>query len=341
MSHNTSFVTTDIDYGRDGKQISVLRLPYSHNGSAWGIIPIPICVIKNGEGPTVLLTAGIHGDEYEGQITLGNLIQTLEPSHISGRIIILPAVNYPAAMAGTRVSPIDDLNLNRAFPGSHDGTPTLQIAHYLSSVLLPMADAMMDLHSGGSSMNVIPTGIMYRAKTQELMGKVVGAARIWGCPITMVLDDLGETRTIDALCRDLGIVKLGTELSGGGGVSVDALAIAETGIWNLLAYFGVLTGTAPAPRRPLSKRIETRFTEITGPEAYVYATRRCIFEPSFALGEEVSAGDIVGWQHDLDGIGTDLAPLRFKKSGMVSCCAARGRVSPGDLVAVVVTDVEL
>lgn len=341
MPGNQSFITTDIDYERDGKQVSVLRLPYSHNGSAWGIIPIPACVVKRGEGPTVLLTAGIHGDEYEGQITLGNLVRTLEPSHVSGRVIILPAVNYPAATAGVRVSPIDGVNLNRAFPGNHEGTPTAQIAHYVSAVLLPMADAMMDLHSGGSSMDVIPTGIMYRAKSKELMDKVVGAARVWGCPITMVLDDLGETRTIDALCRDLGIVKLGTELSGGGGVSAQALTIAETGIWNLLEYFGVLTGAAPAPRRPLRERIETRLTEITGPEAHVYATRHCIFEPGFELGDEVSEGAVAGWQHDLDAIDADPVPLTFRKSGMVSCCAARGRVSPGDLVAVVVTDVEL
>jgi predicted deacylase len=336
-----SFVSTDIDYERDGKQVSVLRLPYSHNGSAWGIIPIPAAVIKNGKGPTVLLTAGIHGDEYEGQITLSNLIRVLEPSHIAGRVIIIPAVNYPAAIAGARVSPIDNINLNRTFPGTFDGSPTSQIAHYVSSVLLPMTDAMMDLHSGGSSMDVIPTGIMYRAKTPELMAKVVGAARVWGCPITMVMDDLGETRTVDGLCRDLGIVKLGTELSGGGGASPEALAIAETGIWNLLRYFGVLAAEPPAPRRLLTRNIGTRLMEITGPEAHVYASRRCLFEPNFALGDEVRVGEIAGWQHDLDAVDSPPAPLTFGKSGMVSCCNARGRVYPGDLVAVVVSDVDL
>ena len=77
------------------------------------------------------MLAGVHGDEYEGQIALGNLSRELEPSDIRGRLIILPAVNTPAAKAGMRTSPADDGNLNRAFPGSATGTPTEMIAHYI------------------------------------------------------------------------------------------------------------------------------------------------------------------------------------------------------------------
>ena len=123
MSSHRTYINSDIDYERDGKQISILRLPYSRNTSAWGIIPIPIAVIRNGDGPTVLLTAGNHGDEYEGQIALNNLIRNLEPRHLKGRVIILPALNFPAALAGRRVSPIDGLNLNRVFPGDPTGRP--------------------------------------------------------------------------------------------------------------------------------------------------------------------------------------------------------------------------
>ena len=62
--------------------------------------------------------AGNHGDEYEGQVTMVRLIQDLEASDIKGRVIIMPAANLPAAMNGTRVSPLDAGNLNRAFPGN-------------------------------------------------------------------------------------------------------------------------------------------------------------------------------------------------------------------------------
>ena len=66
--------------------------------------------------PTVLLTAGVHGDEYEGQVTLTKLVKEITPDQVNGQIIIVPMTNFPAANAGLRTSPIDDLNLNREFP---------------------------------------------------------------------------------------------------------------------------------------------------------------------------------------------------------------------------------
>src|SRR5512137_1362061 len=107
-------IFTDVDYEKDGKQLGWLYLPYSITRSAYGNIAIPVAVIKNGAGPSVLLMAGNHGDEYEGQIGLCKLVRTLDPSAVRGRVIVLPAVNLPAALAGARVSPLDDVNFNRA-----------------------------------------------------------------------------------------------------------------------------------------------------------------------------------------------------------------------------------
>jgi len=145
-----SLIWTEIDYEKTGKQVGVLHLPYSVTRSGYGMIDIPLAVIKNGRGPSILLMAGNHGDEYEGQVTLLRLIHDLKPADISGRIIVMPAANLPAAMAGARISPLDEGNLNRAFPGEPTGTPTWQIAHYVDSVLVPLCDAWADLHSGGS-----------------------------------------------------------------------------------------------------------------------------------------------------------------------------------------------
>ena len=121
---SSTLIFTDIDYNRNGKQVDWLNLPHSVTRSAYGAISIPLAVSKNGDGPTVFLMAGNHGDEYEGQIVLCKLIRELEPRHIKGRVIIMPAANLPAAMASARVSPIDQGNLNRAFPGDPNGTPT-------------------------------------------------------------------------------------------------------------------------------------------------------------------------------------------------------------------------
>ena len=68
-----SRISADIDFSKNGKHHGFLRLPYSSHESAYGWIPIPVTSIRNGEGPRVLLVAGNHGDEYEGQVTLMNL----------------------------------------------------------------------------------------------------------------------------------------------------------------------------------------------------------------------------------------------------------------------------
>src|SRR5713101_4340778 len=106
MTAAKSRLSPEIDLNGAGKETGFLRLPYSVHRSAYGWIPIPIARISNpggnGRGPRILLMAGNHGDEYEGQVALGRLIRTLEPSEVRGQIIILPSANFPAAMAGSR-----------------------------------------------------------------------------------------------------------------------------------------------------------------------------------------------------------------------------------------------
>jgi len=109
-------ITPTVDLNRDGIQHGHLRLPWSRDDSAWGSLMLPICVIRNGDGPTALLTGANHGDEYEGPVALYDLAANLKPEEIRGRVIIVPAMNYPAFLAGTRTSPIDKGNLNRSFP---------------------------------------------------------------------------------------------------------------------------------------------------------------------------------------------------------------------------------
>lgn len=102
------------------------------------------------------LTGANHGDEYEGPAALFELAHTLDPDDVSGRIIIVPALNYPAFRAGTRTSPIDRGNLNRSFPGRPDGSVTEKIADYVTRQLLPLADIVLDFHSGGRTLDFLP-----------------------------------------------------------------------------------------------------------------------------------------------------------------------------------------
>ena len=115
-------ITPTVDFERDGVQHGFLRLPYSRDDSAWGSVMIPICVIRNGKGPLALLTGGNHGDEYEGPLALYELARTLEPKDVTGTVVIMPAMNYPAFRAGTRSDRYTLIPGVRHLPGSRRRT---------------------------------------------------------------------------------------------------------------------------------------------------------------------------------------------------------------------------
>src|SRR5262245_45148783 len=122
-------IRNPIDFEKGGRQAGVLRAPLSRNDSGWGVVEIPIVCVKNGSGPTILFTGGIHGDEYEGQIAISRLAQTLDPASVQGRVIMIPAYNMPAVLNDTRLSPVDDRDMNRCFPGNARGTFSEMLAH--------------------------------------------------------------------------------------------------------------------------------------------------------------------------------------------------------------------
>lgn len=142
-----SRISNPIDFDSNGRQAGYLRAPLSRNNAGWGIVEIPIISVKNGSGPTVLLTGGIHGDEYEGQIAISRLARTLDPAAIQGRVIMIPAFNIPAVLNDTRLSPVDNRDMNRCFPGNPKGTFSEMLAHFLDGYVLPHADISIDLHT--------------------------------------------------------------------------------------------------------------------------------------------------------------------------------------------------
>jgi N-alpha-acetyl-L-2,4-diaminobutyrate deacetylase len=317
-----STARTTIDFERTGKQVGFVDIPHSPHEDAWGATRIPLAVIKNGQGPTVILQAGNHGDEYEGPITLGELIRDLDPGLVSGRIIFLPAVNTPAVLAGRRTSPVDGLNLNRTFPGDATGSITQQISAYVSTIIMPLGDAYVDLHSGGSSLNILPSAIIEPADDPVLRRKNIAAVLAFDAPLTVVIDNLGEPRTSTATSVRAGLVTVGTEMAGAGTVSIDALGICRRGVRNVLSHFGVLPPTRPAPVAHPEKILR-----IPGHDGYVLATTDGVFEPFHALGTSVRAGQEAGRIHKLGDPSRVPETLFYAADGIVY-----GRRQPGRVV---------
>lgn len=325
MEKPASLITTDVDFNRDGIQTGTLRVPYSHNRSAYGHIPIPLMVARRGDGPTVLLTGANHGDEYEGPVALMDLMREIDLDRLNGRIIIVPALNYPAYQAGTRVSPIDAVNLNRAFPGDRNGTPTEMIAHYIESVLLPMADFAFDFHAGGSSLDYIPTLFADRPADPAQAEKIDRLIAAFAPPRVVLMNMLGEDRVISAGAHRQGTLFLTGEFGGGATVDLDGLACVRRGIAGILDELGVIKAREPLPEAAAPRRLV-----VGGAEHYLFAPCAGIFEPAFKLGDEVAAGQLAGYIHDPVMPWKEKLPLYFKGAGLAICIRTFALVQPGD-----------
>src|SRR3954452_14340837 len=325
-------IWTELDWDRNGKQVGTLNLPYSVTRSAYGVIAIPACVVKNGTGPTLLLMAGNHGDEYEGQIALCKLIRALEPGQVQGRVIILPAINLPAALAGTRVSPLDDRNLNRAFPGDPAGTPTLQIAHFLDTTMFPMADQVCDLHSGGSSLQCQVFASAHQSTDPAVTERGLAALRVFGAPLSVFWQTGSDLSFASHAAMKHGTPYLGGEYGGSGAVSREGVALIGRGIRRLMAHMGMSDKRSAPPDEPV------RMVKVPSRQHFVYAPQGGLFEPATELGETVRAGQLCGEVHFVENPGRAPVPCHFKVDGFVICKRHFGRVEPGDCVAHLAVD---
>ncbi len=322
----------DLDLESAGKRIGAIALTVSDSQNDFATIQIPIAVIAHGTGPTVLLSAGNHGNEYEGQVILRRLIHDTAPEQVRGRLIVLPALNYPAVMADARVSPLDGGNLNRSFPGRPDAGPTAAIADYVSRSLLPLADAGIDLHSGGRSAAFVPCAFLCTHPDPAITQRSLAMAEAFGAPYVYVSRGRDGPAAFDPVAHDAGVAFISTELAGGGGVDVAATAVGHAGVHRVLHALGVL-GDAPSPAVGTTRflngidAVTTVFSPITG-----------VFEPFHDLGAEVSAGQPAGRVWSLEEVERPPRDIVFPAAGVIAVKRVIARVPRGGHLYVVASE---
>ncbi|MBV9982717.1 succinylglutamate desuccinylase/aspartoacylase family protein [Bradyrhizobium sp.] len=311
--HTGLFHTFDLE--RDGKTLSHLGLPFSVDRSPYFQIKVPICVIRNGEGPSVLLMAGNHGDEYEGELSLARLIRRLDPTRMRGRVTILPLANTPAVLAARRCSPLDGGNLNRAFPGEAQGMPTQRLAHFLETELFPRHDVVFDIHSGGTSMAHLLCALIETNTDPSGHQAALSLMRRLGLPFGFVADNGPAAPTSMGAARRAGAIGLSGEFGGGGATTPESMAATEGAIDNLLLALGVTD--APVFQASQTPASPMRLLALSRQSQAIYAVRRGWFEPAKPLGALVAAGDVAGFLHDLERLDAPEEELRFAEDGVV------------------------
>ncbi|HKR42741.1 MAG TPA: N(2)-acetyl-L-2,4-diaminobutanoate deacetylase DoeB [Paraburkholderia sp.] len=330
-------ITPTVDYDANGVQHGFLRLPYSRDDSAWGAIMIPLTVVKHGEGPTVLLTGGNHGDEYEGPIALSKLAGSLQAADVNGRVIIVPYMNYPAFRAGTRTSPIDAGNLNRSFPGRPDGSVTEKIADYFQRELLARADYVLDIHAGGRTLDFVPFAAIHVLPDGDQQARCERAMRAFGAPYSMRMLELDSVGLFDSAVEEAGKVFVSTELGGGGTSTAQSVAIADRGVRGFLAHAGVIE--RKAGERGVGPRTTTLLDMPDG-TCYTTSEHRGMLEMCRDLGDTVEAGELLARVHDINRTGARPLEYRAQRGGLLAARHFPGLVQAGDTVAVVADVVE-
>ncbi len=332
MSSSTTTIVTQLDFSARGKQVGTLRLPYSPDDDAYGFIPIPAAVISGGDGPTVLITGGVHGDELEGPLVIGELIRTLQPEQVKGRLILLPCTNAPAVSAGTRTSPIDRRNMAREFPGTMFGQPTEQIAHYLHTVLFPQADSYLHLHAGGNTLVHALSALVFPADdmSAQLRERSEWLARHFGAPTTVVIRHLGHGRTPVASACAAGVPAISVEMGSAGQIQQAGVRMCRSGVHRVLSALGVVSGLQ------VETAVASRMTEIKGPESYLVCPEDGWFERFFEADEYVARGQLAGRLHFFMNPGRAPMDLHFESSGWVWGHRSFAKSRSGSALAVLV-----
>jgi len=320
-------ITSTIAYDDDGVHHGFLRLPYSRDDSAWGSVNIPISVIRNGDGSTALLTGANHGDEYEGPVALQHLALNLKPTSIKGTVIIVPAFNYPAFRAGTRTSPIDKGNLNRMFPGKPDGTVTEKIADYFQRSLIPMADVVLDFHSGGKTLDFIPFASVHVLEDKQQQKINIAAMEAFSAPYSMMLLEIDNVGMYDTAVENLGKVFVSTELGGGGTATAESISVAKKGARNFLIHAGILQ-----EEPELTSSI---MLDMPDSSCFVFSESEGLIEPVVDLGTTVKVGEMLARVWPVDRSGVEPVDYYAGRSGILAARHFPGLVKSGDCMAVV------
>lgn len=268
------------------------------------------------DGPTVVITGAVHGDEYEGTAAIHRLFNELDPTAFAGRVIGLPIVNPSAWRARSRSSPLDGIDLNRVFPrppANHVTSPSYALAESLFTIFIQPCDVLIDLHSGGAKLVHLPMVGWYTGdKLAEHLARCFDSDLYpWLIP-----DRAG---VLSCEARRVGKVALGVEWGGGAKLDNLGVAVYTAGLRRVLAILMGRDREFVADQRP----------PLVG--SYQLVDAAGLFVSSVGLGDRVAVGDPLGTIYD--PLGQVVTTVRAAWSGIVAALAHNALLEAGDRVA--------
>ncbi|MBP1988556.1 succinylglutamate desuccinylase/aspartoacylase family protein [Paenibacillus eucommiae] len=295
---------------------------------------IPLHIVKGSEpGPTMLVLAAVHGDEYEGVHTLIELCRELHPKDIRGTLLMVPITNLLSYYGASRETPEDGCNLAREFPGKQDGTVTQRLAWHLDRSLIAKADFLLDLHSGGANYAVPELVGYYHNDDDEVGRRSRAAAEAFGMEILWAHPELNPGRTVSA-ATEHGVPWLYTEGFGGKRIKPEEQKRYRSGTLRIMNHLGMLL----QPEEWIQEEAPPIRYRLMGDGNFdlsVTAEVEGFFIPTVKLLDQVAEGDRIGAVYDW--FGEELQIFKAYGDGLVVGMAGTPMVQKGSVIYTLTT----
>jgi predicted deacylase len=338
----TVYNPSEIDFEAPGKHQYYVAF---HLDSSWGYSLVPLTVInglrKGGDTvqpPGVAVFGGTHGNEWEGQIAVKRLCHDLDPAEICGQIILIPQLSESACVANQRVSPLDGVNMNRAFPGNPRGTVSYRIANFVKASIFPRVGVIVDIHSGGGEATFPLCTSFHPIPDLCQRAEIANVACLFDTPFVFIYSSQMASGLLSDEAEADGKVMIGGEFGYGEGVNQTGLKHAYEGVKNVLRHYGMLPGHTVKidPGRPTPPR----FMAAADLADYIPCPKDGVWEPAMEVGSDVLEGDILGCLHDFSDFTSEPLEIRAHRSGIVSTMHFGAICKKGVTLYVIADEVE-
>jgi len=292
-------------------------------------IELPVLVARSkAPGKTLLISAGVHGDEFEGMAAIRQVYRTLEPERLTGTFVAVPIANPPSYEAGLRTNPDDRQDMARIFPGDPAGTVTEQLAYALTHSFIRHADLYCDLHSAGQYYRM-PAMTGYQLRPEPLLSIQRAAAKAFGLPIIWGTPGL-PGRSLSA-AGEYGVPSIYAEITGEGRCRTADVEQYVHGIRQLLAYLGI-------SGEPLARHEPQWLVEDDRPNTgYLQVQNRApvggFFEAEVAVWDRVEQDQPIGTI--CDAVGVCRHVVKATHSGRIVFLRTYSRILAGEPVCTV------
>ena len=319
----TSFTVGTATAARGQKATGTIEVPSASDAA----LSIPVAVVHGAKpGKVLALVSGAHGTEYASIIALEKIIAALDPTEVSGTVIVIPLVNVPSFEKKiAHVNPVDGKSMNRFYPGKMDGTQTERASFLITKQVVEQCDHLIDLHGGDIDESLRPYSYWTRTTNENQNAVSREIVLAFGLDHIIISTerptDPAASRYLENTATTRGKPSITVEAGHAGTVEADDVNALVGGCLSVMRYLKMLPGLPGFIDHPVwIEKVATVASEQTG-----------IFYPLVRRGTYVEQGMKLGYITDY--VGKPIQEARAPVAGVVLFIRAVPSMTKGETIA--------